>query len=114
MEVATTVGLPIQRVIAKLFFIGSAFTSLGAIAVGLDAGLQPTFGLILLLKGIVAAVIGGVGNIRGALLGAFLLATAENFGVWYLPSQWKDVIAFGVLILFLIFKPSGILGKNRK
>ena len=82
------------------------------IAIGFDTGIEPTMGMNLLLKGVIASIIGGVGNVYGGVLGAFFLGFVENFGIWKISGEWKDTIAFGVLILFLIFKPGGIMGKK--
>ena len=79
--------------------------------VGFDIGLEPTMGMGLLLKGVIASIIGGVGNIYGGVLGAFLLGFAENFGIWKISGEWKDAIAFGLLIIFLLFRPQGIFKK---
>ncbi len=84
------------------------------VLVGLDTGLQPTMGFYLLLKGIIAAIIGCLGSIPGAFLGAFLLAGIENFGIWAFASEWRDAIAFTLLLLFLVFRPQGILGKDKE
>ena len=108
-EVAKIVGINTERVIGWIFFIGSAVAGLAGILVGFDTGIQPTMGLNLLLKGIIAAIVGGVGNIWGALLGAILLGFVENFGIWKISGEWKDAIAFVLLILFLIFRPKGII-----
>ncbi len=110
-EVSKIIGIDTNKVIAKVFFIGSMIAGLSGIFVGLDTGIEPTMGLNLLLKGIIAAIVGGIGNIYGGFLGAFLLGLAENFGIWKISGEWKDSIAFIVLILFLIFRPKGILGR---
>jgi branched-chain amino acid transport system permease protein len=94
-----------------VFFLGSAIAGLAGIFIGLDTGIEPTMGMSLLLKGVVASIIGGIGNIYGAVLGAFLLGFVENFGIWKISGEWKDAIAFGLLILFLLFRPTGILRK---
>ena len=110
-EVAKMVGIDTDRIIGKVFFIGSAIAGLAGILIGFDTGLQPAMGLALLLKGAVASVIGGVGNIYGGVAGAFMLGFVENFGIWKIASEWKDAIAFSVLIVFLIFRPKGIFNK---
>jgi branched-subunit amino acid ABC-type transport system permease component len=110
-EVSKIVGIDTNKVIGRVFFIGSAIAGLSGILSGLDIGLEPTMGLSLLFKGVIAAVIGGVGNVYGGILGAFLLAFVENFGIWGISSEWKDVISFGLLIVFLLFRPQGILKK---
>jgi branched-chain amino acid transport system permease protein len=65
----------------------------------------------LLLKGVIASIIGGIGNIYGGVLGAFFLGFVENFGIWKISGEWKDAIAFTVLLIFLIWRPEGILKK---
>ena len=110
-EVSKIVGINTEKIIALVFFIGSAIAGWAGILVGFDTGLQPTMGLALLLKGVIAAIIGGVGNIYGGVLGAFLLGFAENFGIWKISGEWKDSIAFVLLILFLMFRPEGIMKK---
>jgi branched-chain amino acid transport system permease protein len=65
-------------------------------------------GLSLLLKGVVASIIGGIGNVYGGVVGAAVLGFVENFGIWKISGEWKDAIAFIVLILFLLFRPHGI------
>jgi branched-chain amino acid transport system permease protein len=97
--------------VAGVFFLGSAIAGLAGILVGFDTGIEPTMGLSLLLKGVIAAIIGGVGNVYGGVLGAFLLGFVENFGIWKISGEWKDAIAFAALLLFLLFKPSGLLKK---
>ena len=111
-EVARIVGINTSVIIAIIFFIGAAISALGGILLGEDIGLRPQMGLLLLLKGWIASVVGGIGNIHGALLGGFVLGMVENYGVWYVPAQWKDAIAFVLLILFLSFWPKGILPRT--
>lgn len=112
-EVSEIVGIDTDKIISKVFFIGSAIAGLAGILVGFDTGIQPTMGFSLLLKGVIASIIGGVGNIYGGVLGAFLLGFIENFGIWKISGEWKDAISFGVLIIFLLFRPNGILGKKK-
>jgi len=110
-EVARIVGINTNKIIGYVFFIGSAIAGLAGILVGFDTGIEPTMGMNLLLKGVIASVIGGVGNIYGGVLGAFLIGFVENFGIWKISGEWKDAIAFAVLIVFLIFRPRGIIKK---
>ena len=108
-EVAKIVGINTDKIIGRVFFIGSATAGLAGILVGFDTGIEPTMGLPLLLKGVIVAIVGGIGNIYGGVLGAFLLGFLENFGIWKISGEWKDAIAFALLILFLLFKPQGII-----
>jgi branched-chain amino acid transport system permease protein len=111
-EVSKIVGIDTNKVIGKVFFIGSAIAGLAGILVGFDTGIEPTMGFSLLLKGVIASIIGGVGNIYGGVLGAFFLGLVENFGIWQISGEWKDAIAFTILIIFLLFRPHGFLGKK--
>jgi len=111
-EVAKIVGINTSKVIGGVFFIGSAIAGIAGLLQGYDTGIEPTMGLALLLKGVIASIIGGIGNVYGGVLGAFLLGFVENFGIWKISGEWKDAIAFGLLIIFLLFRPQGILGKR--
>ena len=110
-EVARIVGINTNKIMGYVFFIGSAIAGLAGILVGFDIGIEPTMGLSLLLKGVIASIVGGVGNIYGGVLGAFLLGFVENFGIWKISGEWKDAIAFVLLIVFLVFRPRGIMNK---
>jgi branched-chain amino acid transport system permease protein len=110
-EVAKIVGINTNKIIAWVFFIGSAIAGFAGVMLGFDTGLEPTMGMNLLLKGVIASIIGGVGNVYGGVLGAFLLGFVENFGIWKISGEWKDAIAFGLLIIFLLVRPQGILKK---
>jgi branched-chain amino acid transport system permease protein len=108
-QVAKVVGINTEKIIAMVFIIGSAISGLAGVLVGYDTGLEPTMGMNLLLKGVIASIIGGIGNVYGGVIGAFVLGFAENFGIWKISGEWKDAIAFGLLIVFLLVRPQGIL-----
>lgn len=110
-EAAKIVGINTDKIISRVFIIGSAIAGLTGILVGFDTGIEPTMGMSLLLNGVIASIIGGVGSIYGGFLGAFLLGFAENFGIWKISGEWKDAIAFALLIIFLLFRPQGIMKK---
>ncbi|MBI3250618.1 MAG: branched-chain amino acid ABC transporter permease [Candidatus Andersenbacteria bacterium] len=110
-EVSKIVGINTSRIIGYVLFIGSAIAGLVGILVGFDTGITPTMGFSLLLKGVVASIIGGVGNVYGGVVGALFLGLIENYGIWHISTEWKDAIAFGLLILFLYFRPQGIFRK---
>jgi len=111
-EVAKIVGINTKKVISWVFVIAGVIAGLAGLLVGLDTGIEPTMGMQLLLKAVIVVVIGGVGRIHGVIVGAFLLAFIENIAVWHISGEWKDVIAFSVLIIFLLVKPNGITGSN--
>ncbi len=111
-EVATIIGINTERVIGLVSFSASCLAGLAGALTGFDIGLQPTIGLSLLLKGAIGGVVGGLETISGAALGALGLGLIENLGTWFIASQWKDAIAFAVLIVFLIFRPRGLISKK--
>ena len=113
-ELSNISGINSDRVILSAFAIGSALAGLAGILVALDVDMTPTMGMNALMMGVVAVIVGGVNSIPGIVCGALLLGFAQNFGVWYISSQWQDAIAFGILILFLLFKPEGFFGKKMR
>ncbi|KXH83878.1 branched-chain amino acid ABC transporter permease [Sporosarcina sp. HYO08] len=104
-------GINVYRIISLTFFIGAFLAAGAGIMSGIYYGtVNFMMGFIIGLKAFTAAVLGGIGNITGAMLGGFVLGILEAYGTFYLGGSWKDVLAFGILILFLVFKPTGILG----
>jgi branched-chain amino acid transport system permease protein len=115
-DVAALMGINVNQVISLTFAIGSALAATAGVLVALDYKVYPTMGAMAGLKAFVAAVLGGIGNITGAMVGGILLGLLETFGVAVLgiPQGLKDTIAFGVLILILLVKPEGLLGKAER
>lgn len=113
-DVAEIVGISSEKIYKWTFIIGSAIAGIAGILVSLEQNLEPMMGTNLMIKGFTAAIIGGIGNVPAAILGSFLLGFAENFGIWFLPSGYKDAIAFVILFIFLLFRPQGILGIRHK
>ena len=113
-KVAALMGVPVNRVITITFAIGSALAAAGGLLFALKYGTlkQPADSawVLLGLKAFVAAVVGGIGNVRGAALGVLLIAAVEQFGSAYLSPHLKDVYVFVVLIAVLLLKPSGLMG----
>lgn len=109
---ASVSGIYSERVILYAFGIGSALAGMAGVLISLETNIEPTMGLNAILKGIIASIIGGIGSIPGAVLGSFFLGIVENLGIWKIQAGWKDTIAFAVLIIFLLFRPEGILGKR--
>ncbi len=107
-EVAKIVGINTEKVVRLLYICAGALAAVAGILSGLDIGIEPRMGFRLFLGGATAAVIGGLGNTTGSLVGALILALAENFGILWVASEWKDAIAFVLLIAFLLFRPKGI------
>jgi branched-chain amino acid transport system permease protein len=107
---ASISGIAPETTILVVFAIGSALAGAAGILVSLETNIEPTMGMDAILKGIIASIIGGIGSIPGAMLGGLFLGIVENLAVWRISAGWKDGIAFLVLIVFLLFKPGGIVG----
>jgi branched-chain amino acid transport system permease protein len=111
-EAAGLMGVDINRVIALAFFIGPALGAVAGVFNGMYYGsVKYNMGFIPGIKSFTAAVIGGIGNLRGAMLGGFLLGIVESLAGGFISEGYKDVIAFVVLVLVLIFRPGGLLGE---
>lgn len=111
-DTASLMGININRIVSITFAIGSALGAAAGVMVGIYfRTVTPTMGLMPGLKGFVAAVLGGIGNIPGAMLGGILLGIAEVMGAGYISSQYRDAVAFALLIIVLLFKPAGLLGR---
>lgn len=109
-QVASTLGINMERIITITFIISAVLVGIAGILVALEQNLEHAMGFSVVLKGLTASIVGGIGNAPAALAGGFLIGIIENFGIWFLPSGYKDAIAFLILILFLIFKPNGLFG----
>ncbi len=109
---ATLVGINVNGVISATFIIGSGLAAIGGLLIASHIG-QINFyiGFLAGIKAFTAAVLGGIGSIPGAVLGSLILGLTESFATGYVSSDYEDVFAFSLLVLILIFKPSGLLGK---
>jgi branched-chain amino acid transport system permease protein len=111
-SVASLMGVNPDRIISFTFIVGSALAGVGSVLVGMKyPKIDPLMGMMIGLKAFVAAVLGGIGSISGAVLGALIMGLSEEMVVAYLSSTYRDALAFGILIVILIFKPAGLLGK---
>lgn len=112
---AQLMGINVNRTISLTFAIGSALAGLAGILYlsQYQSSLRPTMGGLPGIRAFVAAVIGGIGNVPGAMLGGMLLGIIESFAKAYISTELTDAIVFGILILVLLVKPSGLLGKQR-
>ncbi len=112
-ELAQLSGINSDRYILYAFAIGSFLAAVAAIMISFDTDMTPTMGFNALVMGVVAVIVGGINSLPGAALGGLFIGLAQNLGVYWLPSKWQDTIAFVILILFLLFRPYGILGKKK-
>lgn len=109
---ARLMGVNVDRTISATFALGSAMAAVAGILVGINYNqVWPMMGYMAGLKAFTAAVLGGIGNMPGAFVGGLVLGLAEGFAGAYVSSLWMDAVAFAVLILVLIYRPSGLLGK---
>jgi branched-chain amino acid transport system permease protein len=107
-------GIHAERIYSLAFFFGSGIGGIAGILISLELNLSPTMGTMLVIKGFTSAVVGGIGTVYGSIIGALFLGFAENFGTWFFPSAYKDAVAFVILLLFLLIRPHGILGRGEK
>jgi len=113
-ELTKIFGINSNKVILCSFVIGTTCAVIAGILTAFDTDMTPTMGFSILLYGIVAMIIGGVGSTWGLIGGSLLLATAQHLGAYYIDSKWMDAIAYIILILFLIWRPLGFSGKRLK
>jgi branched-chain amino acid transport system permease protein len=112
---AMLVGININRIISVTFILGSALAAVGGLLIASHIGqIHFSIGFLAGIKAFTAAVLGGIGSIPGAVLGSLVLGLTESFATGYVSSDYEDVFAFSLLVLILIFKPSGLLGKAEK
>lgn len=112
MQMASLLGIDTNRVISFTFILGAVLAAVGGVLIALTVGkLNPYIGFLAGIKAFTAAVLGGIGSIPGAMLGGVLLGVVETFAAAYISSEYKDIVAFGLLVLILPVRPTGLLGK---
>jgi branched-chain amino acid transport system permease protein len=111
-ETASLMGVHIDRTIALTFVLGGLMGGAAGFLFGLQFGVIYTMGFVPGLKAFTAAVLGGIGNIRGAMIGGLMLGVFESIPLRWMSAEWQDVVAFGVLVTLLLFRPTGILGER--
>ena len=110
---ASRMGIPVDRIITITFAIGSALAAAAGVLVGLtNPKIDPLMGIMPGVKAFVAAVLGGIGSVPGAVIGGLLMGISEYMVVGYISSTYRDAIAFVILILVLLLRPAGLLGRN--
>lgn len=113
-DLASLMGIPTDQIISYTFILGSALAGAAGVLVGLAyPKIDPLMGVMPGLKAFVAAVLGGIGNVTGAVVGSIVLGLAEEFLVGYWAPSFRDALAFSILILILLFKPAGLFGTER-
>lgn len=111
-EALSFMGASVNGIISLTFLVGGMLAGVGGVLTGIYfTQIDFAMGFSLGMKAFTAAVLGGIGNLRGAVLGALILAAAETLGSYYISFTYRDVISFAILILILLVKPAGLLGK---
>lgn len=110
-DLARVVGIPRERVILGAFGVASATAAVASVVVAYDTDIAPAMGFNILLLGLTAAVIGGLGSIQGAVLGGVIIGLAQHLAGWFFPAQWQESIVFLILIAFLLVRPHGLFGR---
>ena len=112
--VSKTLGIDTETMTLVVFAVGSALAGLAGVLVGMEQTIDPRMGFMAVLKGITAAIVGGIGNVPASLAGGMTVGLAENLGIAFLPSGFKDAIAFVILVIFLLFRPQGFFGTRKR
>lgn len=113
-QLASVGGISTKNIADFSFVIGSILAGIAGILIGMEQNLEPGMGTSLMIKGFTGAVIGGLASVPAAFGGSMLLGLAENYGIALLPSGYKDAIAFVILFVFLLLRPEGLFGRQRR
>jgi branched-chain amino acid transport system permease protein len=111
LDAAAIMGIDTDRLISGIFVIASGLAALAGILIGLEYYIQPTMGFPIIIRTLAAVALGGVGNIRGAIVGSYVIALVENLGVWFYSPAYRDAYPYVILILTLILRTRGLLGR---
>ena len=109
-DTAQVIGINPEKVYTYTFIIAAALGSISGILIGIEQNLYPRMGVPIIVKGFISSVVGGINSVPGAFIGGLFIGLVENLGIWFLPSGYKDVVSFTILLLFLLLRPQGILG----
>jgi branched-subunit amino acid ABC-type transport system permease component len=112
-ELTTVLGLQTEKIVIAVFMLTSFIAGIGAALSGMEVSIRIGLGVALLIKAYISAIVGGLGSIRGAVVGAMILGIAENITIYFTSSAWQDVIGFLLLTLILMFRPQGLFAKQK-
>lgn len=110
LTLAQIMGVSLKKVSVTVWLLAAVFSAVGGILLAVDTNLEPLMGLTNLIKAFAAVLLGGAGNVWGALLGGLFIGIAENIGVAFISPGYKDFIAFALIVMMLLFRPRGIFG----
>lgn len=111
-RMARIVGIDVGRVRLLAFGLGSALAAVSAVMAAVDVGLEPGRGLSVVLVAAIAVLVGGVDTFTGAALGGLLLGLAMNLGLWRIGAEWREALAFGIMLVFILARPTGLAGRR--
>lgn len=109
-RLAVVRGIDTERLYILIFALGSALAGIAVCLISFDLGVTPDMGFSVMFVALVAVIVGGVGYLPGAAAGGFLLGLLQKLSLWQLSARWQDVVVFGALVAFLVFRPQGIFG----
>ena len=110
----TVFGMDIYKMRVVLFTLSAIFAAVGGGLVAYDVGMDPYVGMPMLLNAVVALIIGGIGRFEAPIIGGFIIGILQSLSVWAFSARWEDAVTFTLLILFLLFRPQGLLGEKRR
>lgn len=107
-------GMDIYKMRLSLFAMSAFFAAVGGGLIAFDVGMDPYVGMPMLLNAVVALIIGGIGRFEAPIIGGLIIGILQALSVWAFSARWQDAVTFSLLILFLLFKPNGLLGEKRR
>lgn len=107
-------GMDIYKMRIILFTLSAIFAAIGGGLVAYDVGMDPYVGMPMLLNAVVALIIGGIGRFEAPIIGGFIIGILQSLSVWAISARWQDAVTFTLLILFLLFRPQGLLGEKKR
>lgn len=110
----TVIGFDLKILRYSIFAIGTALVGLAAVLSAIDVGIDPHIGMPIFIMAVVATIIGGISNFQGAILGSYLVGILQSLSSLFFPTKWRELIIFIILIIFLVFRPQGILGSKKR
>lgn len=110
----TVFGMNIEKMRLLLFGLSSFFAAIGSGLISYDVGMDPYIGMPMLVNAVVALIVGGVGRFEAPVIGGFIIGVLQSLAVWAFSSRWQDAVTFSLLIIFLLFRPQGILGEKER
>jgi branched-chain amino acid transport system permease protein len=114
LDAASIMGIDTDRLISGIFVLASGLAALAGILIGLEYYIQPTMGFPIIIRTLAAVTLGGIGNIQGAIVGSYVIALAENLGVWFFSPAYRDAYPYVILIAALLLRARGLLGRVQR